>query len=143
MEGISAEQARTLTCTVKALAGRLADDMRSLHKLFSAPVQCTGRLRSFVMGTGSLLHRDSTQMWLRDPVQSSFDVRYAAYQHYLSHDIAVGRRQPHGNWTERIVFSQYDDSPGGAVDLHRQLASRREFTGSGKDASIMTPRLKR
>lgn len=62
---------------------------------------------------------------------------------YRSHDIGVERRRPPGNWTGRMVFSQYVDSPGGAVDLHRQLASRREFTGSGKDASIMTPRLKR
>jgi hypothetical protein len=46
VEVISAEQARTLTYAVEAWAGRLDEDMGSLHKLLSAPVQWTGRLGS-------------------------------------------------------------------------------------------------
>jgi hypothetical protein len=143
VEVFSAEQARTVAYAVKECAGRLAEDVGSLHKLLAAPVQWTGRLGSYVMGTGSLQLRDSTQMWLRDPVQGPVQLRYAAYQHYLSHDIAQERRRLPGNWTGRMVFSEYDDSSGGAVDHHRQLAHRHEVTSSAKDASIMTPRLKR
>ena len=81
MEIISAEQARTLTYAVESWAGRLDEDMGSLPKLLSAPMQWTGRLGSFVMGTGSQLHRASTQMWLRDPFQGPVHLSYAAYQH--------------------------------------------------------------
>jgi hypothetical protein len=143
VEGVSAKLARNLTYAVKAWAGQLAEFMGSLHKLLSAPVQWTGRLRSYVMGTGSVLHRDSNQMWLRDPVQAPVHFHYAAYQHSLSHDIVVERRRLPDNWTVRMVFSEYDDSSGGAVDHRRQLAYRHEATASGNDASIMTPRLKR
>ena len=45
VEVVSAEQARTLTYAVESWAGRLDEDM------------------------GSPLHRDSTRMWPRDPVQ--------------------------------------------------------------------------
>jgi hypothetical protein len=43
VEGISEERARTVTYEVKTWAGRLAEDMGSLHKLLSAPVQWTLR----------------------------------------------------------------------------------------------------
>jgi hypothetical protein len=83
VEVVSAEQARTLTYAVESWAGRLDEDM------------------------GSLLHRDSTQMWLRDPVQGPVRVHYAAYQHRNLHGPVVLRPgTTHRQRTGRPVAGQ-------------------------------------